>query len=61
MQNEGIKRVRNARKSRKFWQRVCKEVQEFADAIMKLLFLIAISGLIGIGLGIGVTLALTWM
>lgn len=60
MQSEGIKRVRNARQSRDLRKRIWKEVKEIAEAIISVLFLVAVGCLIGIGFGIGVAFY-AWM
>lgn len=61
MQNEGIKRVREARQSSDLRQRIWKAAGEVTEAILNTLFLAAVGCLIGIGFGVGMMLFFTWM
>lgn len=61
MQNEGIKRVREARQSKHRRQKMWATVRTLFAGIMDILFVMAVGCWIGIGFGIGVMLALTWI
>lgn len=60
-QENGIKRVQDARRDRNFWQRIWAAGSKIIGGIRDIIFVIAIGCLIGIGFGIGMALFFTWM
>lgn len=61
MQNEGIKRVRDARQSRGHSRRIRKAVQKIFTGIVDILFVMAVGCWIGIGFGLGLSLFYAWL